>query len=385
MRLTLLISALTTALILAGLSGGVGIAVAEPDDSADEQADSESDVDDPPSNAEESISPLTPTSIPRSLPDRIHDVLRRPLSVLGNGRVPGQPTTGLPHWTPPPSRERPKESKDQKDGTRPGVVAVRPSADQSPVATQPRLPLPKSASAATIRLPLAPPIAVPLPSVPGVPGTQGLRLSIDLTASSAAYSSVETTMNTLNSLLADAYAPYNPFPPPEPEPAPSFRMTEEPPVIGVDGTTSPMGSGDGGGAAPVLPLPMAPPRVALPARQPPQQPQQAGRPAGALPPPVVIGGGSAGVPTAPIRGSVTPAGPPRTGEQPGSGAPPATNFGVRQGYSQFLRSARVGELAIVALPGLLGLLIATASGGVIGYRQANSGRFLRADAVRFVR
>jgi hypothetical protein len=38
----------------------------------------------------------------------------------------------------------------------------------------------------------------------------------------------------------------------------------------------------------------------------------------------------------------------------------------------------------VALPGLAGLIAITFSGGVIGYRQADSGRYLRSDAARFL-
>ena len=46
----------------------------------------------------------------------------------------------------------------------------------------------------------------------------------------------------------------------------------------------------------------------------------------------------------------------------------------------------VGELAAIALPGATGLLILTFGGGFIGYRQANSVRFIRAQsAERFLR
>jgi ammonia channel protein AmtB len=42
------------------------------------------------------------------------------------------------------------------------------------------------------------------------------------------------------------------------------------------------------------------------------------------------------------------------------------------------------ELASVALPGVAGLVAITAAGGAVGYRQANSGRYIRADAARFL-
>jgi hypothetical protein len=66
---------------------------------------------------------------------------------------------------------------------------------------------------------------------------------------------------------------------------------------------------------------------------------------------------------------------------PGS-ATPAGRLAMRQGYAQYLRSASAGELALVALPGLAGLVAITAGGGMVGYRQANSGRFLRQNAER---
>ena len=40
--------------------------------------------------------------------------------------------------------------------------------------------------------------------------------------------------------------------------------------------------------------------------------------------------------------------------------------------------------AMVAVPGLAALIAITFGGGVIGYRQANSGRYLRTDAARFL-
>jgi hypothetical protein len=59
---------------------------------------------------------------------------------------------------------------------------------------------------------------------------------------------------------------------------------------------------------------------------------------------------------------------------------------TRLGYPRYLRNPTVGELAAVALPGAAGLLFFTFSGGFIGYRQANSARFIRAQgAERFLR
>ena len=50
------------------------------------------------------------------------------------------------------------------------------------------------------------------------------------------------------------------------------------------------------------------------------------------------------------------------------------------GYPRYLRNPTVGELSAIALPGVAGLMFLTFSGGIIGYRQANSARFVRTSA-----
>ena len=51
-----------------------------------------------------------------------------------------------------------------------------------------------------------------------------------------------------------------------------------------------------------------------------------------------------------------------------------------------MRNPTASELAAVALPGAAGLLFVTFSGGFIGYRQANSVRYIRTQgAERFLR
>jgi hypothetical protein len=57
----------------------------------------------------------------------------------------------------------------------------------------------------------------------------------------------------------------------------------------------------------------------------------------------------------------------------------------RLGYPQYLREAKIGEVAVLALPGFAGLLALTALGGFIGYRQAKAGHIVRtAGATRFL-
>ncbi len=85
-------------------------------------------------------------------------------------------------------------------------------------------------------------------------------------------------------------------------------------------------------------------------------------------------------------------GDPRLGAaDPGSiGAVPAVSAAAGQptrlgAYPRGVMNPTVAEIAAVALPGVAGLIFLTFGGGVIGYRQANSVRFVRtAGAERFL-
>jgi hypothetical protein len=164
-------------------------------------------------------------------------------------------------------------------------------------------------------------------------------------------------------------------PTPDPRPSPSFRtQQEEAPVIDATGNTT--GGTDVGTVAesppvvnaPIVVAPRAPAAVA---------PRPA--PTGSAPPaaPAAAQPAVAGVRTPPIRGSLTPSGTiPVT-----RALSQATGQTAPAGMPRLLRNPTVGELAIVALPGVGGLLMLILSGGVIGYRQANSDRYARTDAV----
>lgn len=57
----------------------------------------------------------------------------------------------------------------------------------------------------------------------------------------------------------------------------------------------------------------------------------------------------------------------------------------RQGYTNYLRTAGLSQLAGAALPGVAGILLLTLGGGVIGYRQASAGRMVRmSGAARYL-
>ena len=50
----------------------------------------------------------------------------------------------------------------------------------------------------------------------------------------------------------------------------------------------------------------------------------------------------------------------------------------RVGYPEYLREAKTGEVAALAVPGVVGLLVLTALGGVVGYRQARASHLVHA-------
>ncbi|HME48170.1 hypothetical protein [Mycobacterium sp.] len=55
--------------------------------------------------------------------------------------------------------------------------------------------------------------------------------------------------------------------------------------------------------------------------------------------------------------------------------------GFRTGYSDYLRTAGVTQMAALALPGVGGILLLTAGGGFIGYRQAKAGHLVRTEGI----
>jgi hypothetical protein len=190
------------------------------------------------------------------------------------------------------------------------------------------------------------------------------------------FGTLELPVPTIDSFLSAFSQPE-----PTPTPGPAFRGQEEAPVIDVSG-------GGGGGQAmasenggpPVFELPLVvAPAVPMPGLRVPAMPLGASAAGGApqaAGPSTAVAGARAPV----IRGSLSSG-----AERPSNSLTPMSGQATPAGYPRFLRSPTIGELAAVALPGLGGLLFLTFSGGVIGYRQANSIRFLRtAGAERFL-
>ncbi len=169
--------------------------------------------------------------------------------------------------------------------------------------------------------------------------------------------------------------------PPAPPPGPAFRTQEEAPV--VDASTGTAGGGGGGGGAGNDPTGLRAPLVVTVPRA--ISAAGAGPRAGARGPdavaaqPGVTAPGVAGASTPTIRGSIAPT--PGTTAQPlSTGAAPRAEAMPRS-----MVNPTVAQLAAVALPGLAGLVLLTFGGGVVGYRQANSLRFVRtAGAERFL-
>lgn len=183
--------------------------------------------------------------------------------------------------------------------------------------------------------------------------------------------------------LADVFAAMQPQPEPPPAPRPAFRTQEvAPPVAdsgggGVDAVSTGVAA-----EPPVLraPLVIAPIPIPLPRVVAPVAPLEAS--AGVPPPPTAgVDAVAVGANAPVIRGSLPP-----TVEPPAVTPTPTNGKATRFGYARYLRTPTAGELAAVALPGVAGLMFLTFSGGCIGYRQANSVRFLRTqDADRFLR
>ncbi len=107
-------------------------------------------------------------------------------------------------------------------------------------------------------------------------------------------------------------------------------------------------------------------------------------------PPISLGGAGGAGPAG------TPPGAPRavSAEPPAGRVPPPANVGsnaavpassYRIGYTEYLRSAGLPQVAALAVPGLAGILVLTGAGGLVGYRQAKAGHAVRTGTARFMR
>jgi hypothetical protein len=164
---------------------------------------------------------------------------------------------------------------------------------------------------------------------------------------------------------------------PQPGPQPNIRTQ----IAGPEPVNS--SGGGGGGTEPVEPATAEPPVLQAP-------PIAVAPPLPELPPPPVVvsappGGvntwlGPRVLPEPPATGSSIAGQPvPPAAEPPPAsiGTPMGTQASQPAGYTAYLRPLRLPELAAAALPGVGGILLLTAGGSFIGYRQAKAGQSVR--------
>jgi hypothetical protein len=64
----------------------------------------------------------------------------------------------------------------------------------------------------------------------------------------------------------------------------------------------------------------------------------------------------------------------------------APNSSYRIGYTEYLRTAGLPQVAALAVPGLVGIMVLTGAGGLMGYRQAKAGHAVHVGgSARFIR
>jgi hypothetical protein len=194
-----------------------------------------------------------------------------------------------------------------------------------------------------------------------------------------------TTVEIQVPTLAEVFAAMQPQPQPTPVPGPAFRTQEEAPPVADSGGggVDPLSAGYSA-EPPVLRAPMVIAPLPIPLPPAPRAVAPLGAAAGAGPTQVIATDVAAAGARAPvIRGAVPP-----TVEPVATPLTRLTGQPTPLGYPhpRYVRNPTAGELAVVALPGAVGLMVLTFSGGFIGYRQANSARLIRAaSAARFLR
>ncbi len=113
-------------------------------------------------------------------------------------------------------------------------------------------------------------------------------------------------------------------------------------------------------------------------------------------PPIGLGVGGGGAGSGGASAGAPPAAPRAMPAEPPAGriTPPAnvgSNAGVpnssyRIGYTEYLRTAGLPQVAALAVPGLVGILVLTGAGGLLGYRQAKAGHAVHVSgSARFIR
>lgn len=256
-----------------------------------------------------------------------------------------------------PKRDRPK----REPGDEPGPVKEDPDPTATPEPTKTREPRPDKPDDGE-----KPPKERPwvYPWCHGIPQLPDFR---DLLGGDNAMSRLPWDGFPWLSARPPVESRFGPEPQ-QPVPGPG-GSPEDPGVVDVTGVgiAAPI-------PGPVAPLPLPPVVLALPPRisiaapgtgTPPRlvTPEQ-------LPPPARVPGGNE----------------PKV--RPGQTLPTdmgtsslSTSASYRIGYSDYLRTAGMSQLLAVAVPGVAGMLLLTAGGGLIGYRQARAGQAVRTERI----
>jgi hypothetical protein len=233
-RLASCIGALSATVLVGGMCAGA--AVAGPDEQTEtkpQQADTKSvDPDSKGNLIGATLGAVGAMTRGHGSSQPVREVLSVPKAVVGTVRNTASGTVsgvsarlalrGQPQKVPPPAEPPPVDE------------AVLPEAVPAPSELVVTVPVP---AVPPVPLPLPLPPVTPLPPVPGLPAPAAVTLSIplprsssapatvyavDLTGPVVAFSTVQDTYETTNTLVTDAVEPVNPFrggePDPEPEP-----------------------------------------------------------------------------------------------------------------------------------------------------------------------
>lgn len=165
----------------------------------------------------------------------------------------------------------------------------------------------------------------------------------------------------------------------KPPTVPEMQLPDEltPDAPGLPGTPAALDAGAGlAAAAPAVgpAAPIALPVIVVPPLGPVGGPGSAGA-AGA--PPAPPPAAPRGLPAEPPAGRIQP--PASVGS---NAAVPSASY--RVGYTEYLRTAGLPQVAALAVPGLVGIMVLTGAGGLVGYRQAKAGHAVRAGTARFI-
>jgi hypothetical protein len=334
-----------TAGLLIGAAGGA-VAVADPDSTGSAAP------------GDDGTNALGPGSITANSPvgnvtDNVTDTVRKTIpgatSTLGSGRQPGQqPSTGA---TSPNNQPRGTDTQDETNSPAQVSRASDPGPDvavPNPVAAVPNVVAPVAdvvAPVADVVEPV-PNVVAPVPNVVA-PVSDVIAVVPDMpTSVPSAAVPLTQPPSDLSSFLLD--------------------IAGVAPVDGRGGTDG-GGLGAAAGASVASQLPLVPPVAGIPG--------------------VPLAGDATGFATL-LRTTFEPTGVGRASSPPGM-APLEPDAGIPMGLHSFLRDAyaklllpvSLWALFTVALPGVAGLVVLTAIGMRVGYRQAKAGFVVRAAGI----